>query len=402
LTVFAAVLPRKVFNKPLYLHRIAGEREGTHVRFYVFSPAFSIRPKNTDWLYNCSLPQIKDFTDGLEIYLQQAIIPSLITNVRLAGDVACSRLHLPVPELLLPKHEDRFSLADLRRSGADVVFGHSPTNVHHLPLICHTGPLFEQAMRDKGLSEAEIAAEKAVKLRTIRRSHLITLNSEAGAESIRALAPESSEKIRSIPFFLAHLQPVERSVVEEKYSNLQKIKLLFVGREARRKGLPAVLEAFQAANQAYPGRLELQVISSFANGPVELPNLPNIQYRPEASREEVDAAMLESHLLLMPSLFESYGWVYLEAMAAGAIAMACDAPTQQEILANGDAGILVQPNAGAMTAALLKLLAHPEEMLPLALRGWGRVRDVYEPHHVAGRMKELGIEAKERFKAGKL
>jgi glycosyltransferase involved in cell wall biosynthesis len=89
-------------------------------------------------------------------------------------------------------------------------------------------------------------------------------------------------------------------------------------------------------------------------------------------------------------------------MAAGAITIACDAPTQQEILANGNAGILVRPNAEAVTAALLKLLAHPEEMLPLALRGWERVRDVYEPHRVAARMKDLGLEARERFRAGKL
>jgi len=381
---------------------LPGERKGNPVRFYVFSPTFLIRPRNTDWLYNCSLPQIRNFTDGLEIYLQQAMLPSLITNLRLATAMAGDRLHLPVPALLRPQHENRFSLADLRRSGADVVFGHSPTNVHHLPLICHTGPVFEQAMRDSGMTQAMIDTQKAAKLRTIRRSHLITLNSEAGADSLRALAPDASEKIRSIPFFLSHLQLADRTFVEEKFSNPQKIKLLFVGREARRKGLPAVLEAFQAANQLYPGQLELLVISSFADGAVELPVLPNLQYRPEASRDEVAAAMRESHVLLMPSLFETYGWVYLEAMAAGAIAIACDAATQQEILAGGEAGILVRPDADSVTAALLKLLAHPEEMLPLALRGWGRVRDVYEPHRVAERMKELGLEAKERFKAGKL
>ncbi len=371
------------------------------MKFYVFSPAFHIRPKNTDWLYNRGLPQVRDFTDGLEIYLQQAWLPSLITNLRIASAIAGARLHLPLPTVLEPQIEDRFSLADLRRSAADVVFGHSPTNVHHLPLICHTGPIMEQAMRDRGESEALIAREKAIKLRTIRRSHLVTLNSETGAESLRALAPESSEKIRSIPFFLPHLQPVARALVEEKFAHPNKLKLLFVGREARRKGLPAVLAAFQAADQLYPGRLKLQVISSYADGPVDLPSMPNLRHTPEASREVVAAAMLESHILLMPSLHETYGWVYLEAMAAGAIAIACDAPTQQEILAHGRAGITVRPDAEAVTAALLKLLVHPQEMLPLALRGWKRVCDIYEPHIVASRMKDLGLEAQERFRAGK-
>jgi len=372
------------------------------VRFYVFSPVFHVRPRNTDWLYNCSLPQVKEFTDGLEIYLQQAWLPSLLTNARIAASIAGGRLHLPVPPVLRPQIEDKFSLRDLRRSGADVVFGHSPTNVSHLPLICHTGPTFEEAMRQRGIPQAAIDAERAIKLRTIRRSQLVTLNSEAGAESLRAIAPDARDKIRSIPFFLPHLQMTTRTLVEEKFANPQTIKLIFVGREARRKGLPAVLEAFQVADQLYPGRLELQVISSFADGPVPLPKLPNLSYRPEAGRDEVAAAMRGSHILLMPSLYESYGWVYLEALAAGAIAIACDAGTQREILAEGNAGVLVRPDAGAVTDALLKLLAHPAEMLPLALRGWERVRDAYEPHIVAGRMKELGIEAKERFKAEKL
>lgn len=81
--------------------------------------------------------------------------------------------------------------------------------------------------------------------------------------------------------------------------------------------------------------------------------------------------MLQSHILLMPYLFEAYGWVYLEVMAAGAIAMVCDSPIQQEILADGDAGILIRPEAEVMTFALLKLLAHSEEMLPLAAQGMG-------------------------------
>jgi len=369
------------------------------VRFYVFSPRFHLRPKNTDWLYNKYLPRVSEFTDGLEIYLQQAILPSLITNIRLAAAIAHNRLGTPLPALLQPEHESRFSLRDVRRSRADVIFGHSPTNIHHLPLICHTGPIWEQAMRDRGTPEAEIAAEKAVKLRTVLRSELVTLNSEAGADSIRALDPPSTGKIRSIPFFLPHLRPASADAVEDKWRNTQKIHLLFVGREARRKGLPAVLAAFQAADTLYPGRLELRVVSTFADGPVPLPEMPNLTVTGEAGRAEVDELMRQAHILMMPSRFETYGWVYLEAMAAGAIAMACDAPTQQEILAGGTAGILTQPTDEAVTAALLKLLSAPQEMEALARRGWQRIREVYSPERVAERMKQLGFEAQERFRS---
>ena len=56
-------------------------------------------------------------------------------------------------------------------------------------------------------------------------------------------------------------------------------------------GVPAVLAAFQAANTHYPGRLELQVISTFADDPVDLPPLPNLRHRLEATRDEVASAM---------------------------------------------------------------------------------------------------------------
>lgn len=372
------------------------------MRFYVFSPTFYLRPKNTDWLYNCSLPQIRNFTEGLDVYLQQAFLPSLIMNVRSAAAIARSRFRLPIPPSFQPTTEAQFSLHDLLRSGADVIYGHSPSNVHHLPLIFHTGPNYERAMRDLGVPQVVLDWENAGRVRAIRRSHLVTLHTRSGAETIKALAPEASEKIRSVPFFLPHLHLSAQTEIECKFANLGTIKLLFVGREARRKGLPAVLSAFQAANARYPGRLELEIISTLANSSVDIPVMPNIRHIGEASRVEVNAAMRKSHILLMPSVLETYGLVYLEAMAAGAIAMACDGPAQREIVADGDGGILVQPNADAVTAALMKLLAHPEEMLPLALRGWARVKDVFMPRSVAERMKEFGIEAKERFRAGKL
>src|SRR3954464_9208742 len=238
------------------------------MRFYVFNPVFFLRPKNTDWLYNCSLPLVSQFTDDFEIYLQRALIPTFKSNLRLAAAIASRHFHLPLPDVLNSTCEDKFSLRDLRGSRADVVFGHSPSNVRHLPLICHMGPTDEENMLKRGVPQSAIDEEKAKKLRAIRRSHLVTLNSRFGVENVCALAPDAAEKIRSIPFFMPHLTLAPRSTVEEKFAGRPKLKLLFVGREARRKGLPAVLAAFQKADQLYAGRLELSVVSSFAGGAV--------------------------------------------------------------------------------------------------------------------------------------
>ena len=373
------------------------------MRFYVFTPGFHIRPRNTDWVYNRMLPQISRYEPQVEIYLQRSFLKSLEYNARFVAHILKSRAHFPAPKAWLPDLESPFDLDDLRRSGADVIYGHSPTNVSHLPLICSTGPHFEAAMRAGGLSEEEIAIEKAQKTRAIQRSQLTTLHSQTAADSLLELAGERADRIRVLPFFLPHLQTLNRKEVERKFVALSspqaRIRLLFVGRESKRKGLPVVLEAFQTLDAHFPGRLELEVVSNFADGPLKMPSMPNLTLTGETSREEIIQKMRGAHVMLMPSRFETFGWVYLEAMASGTIALASNQPPQREILANGTAGLLVGPTGSDIVDALTPLVRDPNAMLQLALAGQQRVADVYDPHVVARKFCELGAEAKSLYAA---
>jgi glycosyltransferase involved in cell wall biosynthesis len=361
-----------------------------------------IRPRNTDWLYNRSLPEISRFNPNVEIYLERSLSRALAYNTRAAMEIVKSRLHLPVPGMLLPEIQSRFDLGDLRRSQADVIYGHSPTNVTHLPLVCHTGPIFEDELRSRGVSEEEIAREKREKGATIRRSQLTTLHSEVGAATLRQLAGKRSDRVRVLPFFLPHLQRVAVGDVERKFDDLRDvtnpIRMLFVGREANRKGLAAVVGAFLKLDAAFPGRLHLEVVSRFADGPVEIPQLANLTLTGETARADVAAKMRAAHFLLMPSRFETFGWVYLEAMAAGAIALAADCPTQSEILAGGTAGLLSAPTEEAVADTLEPLLSDPTRMLALALVGQARVAAEYDPTAVAKKFQAIGEEAQELFR----
>ena len=112
------------------------------MKFYVFTPGFHVRPRNTDWVYNRMLPQISRFDPEVEIYLQRSFLKSFEYNARFVIHILKSRANFPAPKAWLPDLESPFDLGDLRRSGADVIYGHSPTNVTDLPLICSTGPHF--------------------------------------------------------------------------------------------------------------------------------------------------------------------------------------------------------------------------------------------------------------------
>ena len=111
-------------------------------------------------------------------------------------------------------------------------------------------------MRASGLSEEEILIEKEQKARAIRRSQLTTLHSQQpripcwswlGTERIGFVCCHSS---------FPHLQLLAPEQIEQKFAALATpqalIKLLFVGRESKRKGLPIVLEAFQALDAPLP------------------------------------------------------------------------------------------------------------------------------------------------------
>lgn len=89
-------------------------------------------------------------------------------------------------------------------------------------------------------------------------------------------------------------------------------------------------------------------------------------------------------MFLMPSRFESYGWVYLEALANGAIPLACDRPVQREILDNGNFGLLCKDDPLSISNRLVGVLSNPIGYAGQALRGRRHWLEHYSPGVVAG------------------
>lgn len=91
----------------------------------------------------------------------------------------------------------------------------------------------------------------------------------------------------------------------------------------------------------------------------------------------------QAHVYAMPSVIEGYGISYVEAMAAGCAVIAPDRMPQREILAMGQAGILVDcRDSQAIARHLIDLADHPQRRLELALAGLARYRTQYHFDHV--------------------
>jgi phosphatidyl-myo-inositol alpha-mannosyltransferase len=159
-------------------------------------------------------------------------------------------------------------------------------------------------------------------------------------------------------------------------------RILFIGRPEPRKGLPALLEAFQGLRR----RMPQATLVLAGPTPDELQSLAARERKtPRRSLEGVTALGRVSHevkiremaaaeVLCAPSNGgESFGIVLIEAMAAGLPVVASDIPGYRAVLAEGSAGVLVPPNdPAALENALHTALCSPELRQDLTLSGIAR------------------------------
>ncbi len=173
---------------------------------------------------------------------------------------------------------------------------------------------------------------------------LINLRSDRAVEFAKSKFPDYTNSFINLPFLLPNTQSVENSVIEVKYNkllNTHVIKFLFVGSQAKRKGLPNLIKAFQLLDERYLKMIELNVVSSFSDGIVEIPQNNSIIIHGMLPHNETLKLFKECHVYIMPSQTESYGLTYIEGLANGCIIVTRDKYPQIEFTENGKFGYMV-------------------------------------------------------------
>lgn len=149
--------------------------------------------------------------------------------------------------------------------------------------------------------------------------------------------------------------------------------VLYVGRLDREKSVDRVLSAFERVASTIPAaRLvlvghgtEAERLRRMAAG---LPVANRIRFDGLRPHDSLAACYQAADVFLFASETETQGLVLAEAAACGLPAVAVDAPGCDEVVRDGDTGILTKGDPAALAEAVIGLLLDPERRRAMARR----------------------------------
>jgi glycosyltransferase involved in cell wall biosynthesis len=151
-------------------------------------------------------------------------------------------------------------------------------------------------------------------------------------------------------------------------------RVLFVGRAWERKGGPLLVEAFRLVKAELPDAT-LTIVSSGAPR-INEPGITSIGF---ASNEQLQQLYASSSVFCMPSVCETWGLVYGEAMHAGLAVVGTNEWAMRDIVVDGVTGQLA-PNRSplALAKALVSSLRDPIVLQRMAIAGNTYAREVLD------------------------
>ena len=166
--------------------------------------------------------------------------------------------------------------------------------------------------------------------------------------------------------------------------------VIFVGKLEVRKGvielaraIPKILEAHPNARFRFVGRplhhpATRQLLDETVRQEVGASALDRLEFTGGVPYPEVAGHLAESAVAIFPSYWENYGYVCLEAMAAGCGVVATSTGGMAELISDGDTGLLVPAkDPPAIARAVIALLDNPAEAAAMGARARTSVIECY-------------------------
>ncbi len=365
----------------LWQNRLPGQ-----VKVFVDCVPRFIRPANTDWRYaRYLIPQLKTFDPRIHTWTQHSQMVSLVANANYVMKYATRKLGFPSS----PRYLTTLDKVELDQSGCDVIFTHRgcPINAEGHRTVWQDS-ILDPEMTAYYSPHVNRSSEAEAKAHLYEKVSIVQVSTESERVRLSRTFPSIANKFFATPFFLPHLRAASQTVIEKHQS--ESIQILFVGNQAKRKGLDLLLDAFAGLDRPCKSRCRLQVVTNFSDGPIKIPADPKIEVLRGLPSQEVIRLMRGAQIVAVPSRFESYGIVYIEAMSQAATPLMPDWEVQRDISGFGQAGCLFSANKpGSLRTELQRLIEDVGWRTEMARAGLTRFNAEFAPAKVASRFFEM-------------
>ena len=274
----------------------------------------------------------------------------------------------------------------LEPAGADLVVGTDldgaflPASLPVPYVVTLRGVAADEAPHDRGWGRVERRLAAWLERRNVARADLVTTPSAYSARVASVAYGIPPERVAVVPEGIRP-EPWELVRSEAPSRADPRPTILSVARQYRRKNTRTLLDALPRVAAQVP-----DVRCRIVGGGPELPALHRrVRALELGGRVEllgavpddgaVRAEYARADCFCLPTLQESFGIVFLEAMAAGLPVVASDRAAVPEVVPHGEAGLLVDPeDPDALAGALVRVLTDPDLRERMERAGVARAR----------------------------
>jgi glycosyltransferase involved in cell wall biosynthesis len=226
---------------------------------------------------------------------------------------------------------------------------------------------------------------KAVESLLARTSdRIICISGDEYNEAIRAGI--SADRLSLVHNGISKSRPLSQAVAANWES--KKLKVLFIGRLDRQKGFDLLNEAARSLEDL----LDVRIVGASVVSKSESSIVPaNVSLLGWLDRQQIETYLETADLVVIPSRWEAFGLVALEAMRAAKPILAFRSGALPEIVVDGVTGVLCEP------VAVQPLVDGFRRMLDLDLkvlgqRGYDRFKQLYDIQNTHRQLHDVYTE----------
>lgn len=240
-----------------------------------------------------------------------------------------------------------------------------------------------------------------VEQRCLEQADCVIATSPQEAIMLRQMVARKGQ-IRVIPCGTntQHFASVSKTTARQRLNiALNSRMILYVGRFDRRKGIEILVEACAKLRQPF----QLYLVGGSRSDGSDAQEQQRIKaivqelgldtvttFTGPISQDQLPAYYAAADVCVIPSYYEPFGLVAIEAMAAGTPVVASDVGGLQYSIVHNETGVLVPPcNVDLLTAAIADVFADPERWKLLTEAGQQRVQSHFSVSAVAARVHQL-------------